>query len=544
MNITGYPTNPLLFRVAFLSETIHERSTLTEITKEFENRLSIVLTGTAHQREEIEIEINYDSKYFKEESIERLTRYYREIMKQATDAPGTPLAQLRLVSPGEEQRILEKLNSTQSPYPKDKTIQQLFEHQVAAKPGKTALYYETPGEAGSNGCGEMTYGELEEKANRLARKLQAEGVKPGDEKVVAIMTGRTPHVIAGMLAILKAGAAYMPIDPRYPPDRVEYLLEDSGAGLLLAEPKDTTKLENPERYVRIIDPAEERDYAPEPPGETSTPGQLAYIMYTSGSTGRPKGIMVEQRNVVRLVTETNYITVKEEDRLLLTGRGVFDITTFEIWAPLLNGAGLYLADENIIMDPDRLGDILATKKITHLHLIPQVFNQVAVANPELFSPLRYLLVGGDLVRPENVNRVREQHPELKILHMYGPTENTTFTTYHPVEKRYDWTIPIGKPVSNTTVYILDRQGNHQAVGAVGELCTGGEGVARGYLNNPELTAETFVKNEWTPQNQDNPTANPITDTQYPITNNRLYKTGDLARLKKKKKIEFLGRRDE
>ncbi|MCP4146835.1 MAG: AMP-binding protein, partial [bacterium] len=293
----------------------------------------------------------------------------------------------------------------------------------------------------------VTYRELNEKANRLAHLLQSKGVGPGT--IVAIMLERSIEMIIGLLGILKAGGTYLPIDPGYPEDRINYMLKDSNAKIVIKEIGEFRELHELDELKDLKKPP--TAYHLDEPA--SGP---AYIIYTSGTTGRPKGVLIEHRSVLRLVTGTNYIEISGDDRLLLTGAFVFDITTFEIWGPLLNGAGLYLVPKDYILDAAKLETILTKNKISILHLIPQLFNQVAHQNPRVFAGLNTFLVGGDQVVPREVNKIRKLYKKPEILHMYGPTENTTFSTYFPVRRAYDSRIPIGKPLTNSTVYITDK----------------------------------------------------------------------------------------
>jgi amino acid adenylation domain-containing protein len=260
----------------------------------------------------------------------------------------------------------------------------------------------------------------------------------------------------------------------------------------------------------------------------------AYVIYTSGSTGEPKGVMVEHRNVSHLVKNTNYIDLREGERLLLTGAFGFDITTFEFWGPLLNGLSLYLVDKNVILDAEELKNVIVKNRISILHLIPQLFNQVTDQQPGIFAGLKYLLVGGDVVSPGYINRVRNKYRDLKILHMYGPTENTTFSTFFPVNENYEGSIPIGKPIGNTAVYVVDGSNQLQPIGAAGELCVTGHGLARGYINQPELTKEKFIPNPFA--------FHPLVPDGYEPME-IIYKTGDLARWLPGGNIEFIGRND-
>jgi amino acid adenylation domain-containing protein len=384
----------------------------------------------------------------------------------------------------------------------------------------------------------LTYAQLDEKSDQLAKVLINKGVKPGT--VVGVRLERSMEMIMAILAILKAGGAYMPIDPDYPEERINYMLADSKVQFLL--------IDNPSRHFNcqllMVDeelPGSRR--LSNPPKETNNNLQLkgnnlAYILYTSGSTGKPKGVMVEHKNVVRLVKNANYIDLARGNRLLLTGNIVFDITTFEIWGSLLNGLNLYLPDQEVILDGEKLKQVLSENKINILHLVPQVFDQLASlpGGLEIFSGLDYLLVGGDLVRPRYINELRNKFKQLKILHMYGPTENTTFSTCYPVEKPVEDRLPIGKPIGNSCAYVaaIHNPNKLQPVGVVGELLLGGDGVARGYLNNPELTAEKFqISNK------------PGYHRSYRSYKSYIiYLTGDLARWLPSGDLEFLGRRDQ
>ncbi|MCP5055051.1 MAG: AMP-binding protein, partial [bacterium] len=217
------------------------------------------------------------------------------------------------------------------------------------------------------------------------------------------------------------------------------------------------------------------------------------IIYTSGSTGTPKGVMVEHRNVVRLVKNTNTITFSEGDRLLQTGALEFDASTFEIWGSLLNGLGLYLAGKETILSPESLKETIQKNHIGIMWMTVAMFNQLLQEDIGIFGGLGTLLVGGDVLSPPHINRLREKYPRLNIINGYGPTENTTFSTTFLIGKEYSGPIPIGHPVSNSTAYIVDKYNHPVPIGVVGELIVGGDGVARGYMNNPELTAKRFTK---------------------------------------------------
>lgn len=252
---------------------------------------------------------------------------------------------------------------------------------------------------------------------------------------------------------------------------------------------------------------------------------LAYVLYTSGSTGKPKGVLIEHRGITSLVKNTSFIDLRESDNLLMTGAFIFDISTFEVWGPLLNGLTLHLVDRQVVLDPFKLGEYIQQNKITILHLIPQLFNQVYACNIEVFKKLRYFLIGGDLVRPKYLNDLRNECTDLKICHMYGPTENTTFSTSLLVEKTYKNTLPIGKPIDYSNVYIFNKWNELQPIGIPGEIYVGGAGIARGYLNKEDLTKANFIANPY-------------------LEGEKIYKTGDYGRWLADGTLEFLGRRDK
>ncbi|MCP4146663.1 MAG: amino acid adenylation domain-containing protein, partial [bacterium] len=560
----------------------------------------------------LDIHFEYSVKLFKEETIKRFTTYFRNVLQAVATNPGGKIGDIEIITNEEKEKILYQFNDTTADYPKNKTIHRLFEEQVERTPDSIGLVgkekpvgsrqlavgllsipstHETPVQESA-----VTYKELNEKSNSLAYLLQSKGVKPGT--IVAIMVERSIEMIIGLLGILKAGGAYLPIAPNYPEERINYMLKDSNARLLLVDDKSEIRISKSE--TKPNDPKPNNHPSSSFPNSqypitnTQTDGpivlnlnhlpleclepefvsdfgfrasdlpfkatSLAYIIYTSGTMGSPKGVLIEHRNVIRLVKNAGYIKFSTEDHLLLTGAFVFDVTTFEIWGPLLNGASLCLVHKDEILDIEKLETIIVKNKISILHLIPQLFNQVALQNSRIFAGLNYFLVGGDLVRPREVNRIRMLYKNLEIRHMYGPTENTTFSTYFPVLRDYESNIPIGKPLANSTAYIVDKYGNMNPPGVPGEIRVGGDGIARGYLNKPELTSRKFTEASWqlavgknkegaqntqknTEKKETKEERTLITNTQYPITDNTLYRTGDLGRWLPEGNIEFLGRID-
>lgn len=469
---------------------------------------------TAHG---IHYSFEYCTELFKQETIARLAKHYVHLLQTIIAHPEWKLAEMELISELEKSQILNEFNNTFVEYPKTKTIHQLFEEQVQLRPEKVAVAFEGVS---------MSYQVLNAKANQLARVLRAKGV--GREQVVAIMSDKSLEAIIGVLAIIKAGGAYLPIDIEYPPTRVEYMLNDAGAQLLL------TQRDFVEKYQfagETIDLADAQLYQGDDSNleQINQPDDLIYIIYTSGSTGNPKGVMVQHINVNRLISNSNMLTITDSERILQIGSLAFDASTYEIWSALLNGASLYLIRKDDLLSPERFEAKMKEYHITIALLTTPVFNQMIEENPAIFAGLKALIIGGDALSPKHINFVRTLYPALCVINGYGPTENTTFTTYFKMDQEHPQTnyhnIPIGKPLSNTKVYIVDDNTHLQPTGVPGELCVSGDGLARGYLNRPELTAEKFIPNPFEPPAM-------------------MYRTGDLARWLSDGNIEFMGRIDQ
>ncbi|MCP5106470.1 MAG: amino acid adenylation domain-containing protein, partial [bacterium] len=454
-------------------------------------------------RRYVEGEVEYNCGRYRQETIDRITGHLVRFLSQAISHINRELVQIDILSEDEKRRLLLDFNDTGTQYPRDKTIAQLFEQQAARTPDRIAVAdhrsYKTY----------MTYDQLNQTSGHSAWGLMARGVACDD--IVGIMLERSMEMIIGILAILKAGGAYLPIDPDYPQDRIDFMLKDSNARLLLTNESDIFRPGS-----CTLHPATRN---PQP--ATS----LAYIIYTSGSTGRPKGVMVEHRNVVRLVKNTDYLDFEESLRILQTGALEFDASTFEIWGALLNGGRLYLVEKDKILVPEALKAVVRCYNITTMWLTAPLFNQLLDADVGIFHGLRHLLVGGDVLSVPHINRVRKAYPQLKVINGYGPTENTTFSTTFHIDGDYGDRVPIGRPIANSTAYILDKYHYPAPMGVAGELWVGGDGVARGYLNNPELTAKRFGPSG-------------ALSLSAP-----LYNTSDLARWLPDGTIDFLGRMD-
>jgi len=410
-------------------------------------------------------------------------------------------------------------NGTSTIYPRQKTVAEIFEEVAADHPDSIALV-----------CGnkKLTYEQLNSHANRLAHRLRGLGIGP--EILVGCCIERSVELIVALIAVLKAGGAYVPIDPHYPKERFEFILADTQPAVILSQSAYASTLLAECRIPIVLvdqDNTQTSEYSGSNPTPVGSAGTLAYVMYTSGSTGRPKGVAVENRAIVRLVQNTNYCHFGADEVFLLFAPISFDASTFEIWGPLLNGGRL------VIMPPevsslDDLGREIREHQVTTLWLTAGLFHLMVDQRLEDLRPLRQLLAGGDVLSPRHVRLVLERFPDCRLINGYGPTENTTFTCCH-VMRHGDLvpeSVPIGVPISNTTMYILDENLHAVEAGITGELYATGDGLARGYFNNPSATAERFLPNPFAAQ-----------------SDQRMYRTGDLARWRKDGVVEFLGRLD-
>jgi aspartate racemase len=473
--------------------------------------------------------VEYNSDLFDAATINRLLGHFQTLLEGIVADPDQRLSELPLLTPAERNQLLIEWNDTRTGYPRHKTIPELFSEQVAKRPDVVAVRSED---------GQLTYRELNARANQLANFLNKHGVGP--DVLVGVCMERSLETIVALLGILKAGGAYVSLDPSYPKERLGGMLEDSLAPVVLTQEKlrgalpDLAAKTNPNGSVRAVEVvsldtgwpviAEESAAAPPSP---ATPDNLAYVSYTSGSTGKPKGVCVPQRGVVRLVTETNYACFGSGEVFLQLAPIAFDASTLEIWGPLLNGGQL-------VVFPPRtpslaeLGEAIRKHQITTLWLTSGLFNQTVEEQLDSLKSVRQLLAGGDVLSVSHVARALGQLSRTQLINGYGPTENTTFTCCHQIVAPLppNRSIPIGRPVSNTRVYILDAHLQPVPIGVPGELFIGGDGLARGYLNRPKLTAEKFIGDPFS----DEPGA-------------RLYRTGDRARWLPGGVVEFLGRID-
>jgi len=431
---------------------------------------------------------------------------------------------------GQRSRIgafVDRVNQTQRDYPRDSTVSRQFSLQAARSPEKVAIIFR----------GQPTsYAALEEAANSVAAALQRRSLPA--EGLIAMMLDASPAAIAAMLGTLKAGGAYLPLGGEWPMARVVQMLTASRAAFLIAERRHEDRCLEllahcPQlRHVLLFDDRAHPgaitavDAARvDPDGvalDVSRPGGLAYVMYTSGTTGVPKGVMIEHRSILRLVLNPNWIQLGPGDCILQTGPLTFDASTFEVWGALLNGGTLCIAEPAELLDPAALTRLIREHGVTTTWLTTGLFNALAANHLDVFATLRTVVCGGERLSPRHVRAVREAHPHLAVINGYGPTENTTFTTCYDTSGEWSGDVPIGGPIANSTAYVLDSALAAVDVGERGELYAGGDGLARGYLDDEALTAERFI--------------------QHPRFG-RLYRTGDLARWRPDGALEFLGRAD-
>ena len=466
--------------------------------------------------------IDYNTDLFDAPTIARLTEHFQLLLERVVVKPDEPIGGWPLLTEPERHRLLDEWNGTAVAYPRERCIHQLYEAQAERTPDAVAVVF---------GDQRLTYRELNRRANRLAHHLRRLGVGP--EVPVAFRMERSLEMVIGLLAILKAGGAYVPLDPDLPQDRLAFMLADVRARVLLTQPRLTPAPPALDSRLGVVCLDEGRDgmaqESEENPASGATADNLAYIMYTSGSTGRPKGVCVPHRAVVRLVSGATCASLAAREVFLQLAPLSFDASTFEIWGSLLNGAQL------VVYPPDRpslreLGRILERHQVTTLWLTAGLFHAMVEGDLTGLAPVRQLLTGGDVVSAPHARKALRAHPHCRLVNCYGPTEGTTFTTCFALGPSAalaaSSSVPIGRPIANTSVYVLDDHLNPVPLGISGELHIGGDGLARHYLGDPALTAERFIPNPFS----DEPGA-------------RLYRTGDLARYLPDGNIEFIGRSD-
>ncbi|WP_186129366.1 non-ribosomal peptide synthetase, partial [Burkholderia gladioli] len=478
-----------------------------------------------HPNADVPVEFNFNGDGFRPEEIERIRAGVERLLGMAIEQAHTRVSRLPLLDEAERHRLLVGLNDSAADYPRDRLVHQLFEDQVASRRHAIALEFE--GET-------LSYDQLNRRANQLAHRLVALGAKPDDR--VAICMERSLEMVVGLLAIMKAGAAYVPIDPSYPAERLAYLLADSAPIALLTQARLAPALPAGTLPTLVLDElataaslARESGENPDPAALGLRPDHLAYVIYTSGSTGQPKGAMNEHLGVVnRLCWARDEYALGAEDRVLQKTPFGFDVSVWEFFLPLLAGARLVLARPDGHRDPRYLAELIEQRGITMLHFVPSMLQLfVDELGAGRCPTLRHLLCSGEALPYTLQQRTLALLPQARLSNLYGPTEAAIDVSFwHCRADAHPGIVPIGRPVANTQIYLLDELGQPVPMGAIGELYLGGVQVARGYLNRPELSAERFVRD-------------PFRDE----AGARLYRTGDLGRYLADGSIEYLGRTD-
>jgi len=470
-------------------------------------------------------EFHYDSNLFQVEDIERLARYFQTLLASVIKKPDAAIGELEILSECDRNQLLVEFNNTQTHYPKHLCIHQLIEQQAARTPDNIAVVFENQ---------QLTYAQLNTRANKLAHHLQELGVDC--ETVVALCVERSVDMLVGLLGILKAGGAYLPLDPIVPSDRLSYMVQDAGASVILTQQHFAQQFS--EQAVPLICLDSDWEGIARQPEENppcaATPENLVYVIYTSGSTGKPKGVAVEHRQLL------NYLHGILERLDLPEGASFATVSTFAadlgntaIFPALCTGGCLHIISHERATSPEALVEYCESHPIDCLKIVPSHLNALLTAShPEQILPKKYLILGGEALSWQLVEKIRQYAPSCQILNHYGPTEATvgvlTYAISEPIKDKSE-TVPLGRAIANTQIYILDHHLQPVPISVAGELYIGGDSVARGYLNQPQLTAEKFITIEHLGGQDAHPT--------------RVYKTGDLARYLPDGNIEFLGRID-
>lgn len=468
--------------------------------------------------EQLQLKLAFNQRAFDPAFVHKLKDQLTLLIRGTIKHPDQSVHTLTLVTKQEKQRMLEEWNAPELEHDQ-LYLTKWFEHNVRKQPNAVAL---------SAGDHTMTYAELNEQANRLARHLQKNGVE--HQTVTAILAERTPELIVSLLAVLKAGATYVPIDPDYPESRIQYMLKDSGATHLLTHSSfisqtrslafDGTYLFADDQEILLMS----SENLPLEAGLDDT----AYIMYTSGTTGQPKGIMTTHSNIARVVKNTNYLTILETDTLLSLSNSVFDGFTFDVYGALLNGAKLVLPQKETILNMGKLTELIKGEHISVMFVPTALFHLLVDEGTDWMRGVRKVLFGGERASVQHVRKAFDVMGKGRLLNVYGPTESTVFATYYPIDEAIPLeahSIPIGKPLNQTGAYILSEHRQLQPIGMVGELCLSGKGLAKGYLNRPDLTKQVFIPHPF-------------------ASGERLYRTGDLAYFREDGLIEYAGRVDD
>ncbi|SHE68963.1 amino acid adenylation domain-containing protein [Seinonella peptonophila] len=476
------------------------------------------LSWTVLETDKLTLAVEYRTQLYHPDTIKRMADHFQHILEQVLEDDDLTIPNIKLASNQEQQQLLEWSEANAS-YPQQQTLPQLFQQQVSLYPDAIAVI---------DGERKLTYRELDQRSNQLARLIQAKGI--GRESIVGLLIDRSLEMIISILAVLKAGGAYLPIEPEYPMDRIAFLLRDSQAKLLITNQNDSTLLAFSGECLML----DEQTYQGIDSSALlleNSPNDLAYVIYTSGSTGQPKGVMVEHRQVTRLwLHDQCQFDFDQNDRWAMFHSYCFDVSVGELFGALLHGATLVMIPSWATKDPKQFRQILHQEQVTVLCQTPTAFT--ALSNYEQSQAdhalcIRYLLLAGEALLPKQLRKWHKIYPQTRIFNLYGPTEAAVYATIKEMDQqtmKCDQS-NIGRPMPTTSAYVLDDQLQLQPVGVVGELYLGGAGVTRGYLNQPQLTKKRFITHPFR-------------------SGDRLYRTGDLARWLPNGEIEYLGRDDD
>lgn len=504
----GYVTNSLDVNLKGLTS---EHVVVHHTVSKFDLTLHVF-----EQEEQLSIHVEYNTDLFDQETIHRYMNYYLHVLDGMTAQPERTFADYCLMDKAEQAAMIIGKNQTDTPYPK-RTLQELFEEQVQRDPHRIALSYMDE---------HMTYEALDKKATKLAAYLQSKGIGPGS--LVPMLFDRSFDMIVSVLGIIKSGAAYVPMSPEYPDARIRLIVRDTQSDVIITQSHFADRLVDFTCTKIVMDkPIPETNAVYQRESSITGEDQIAYVNYTSGSTGTPKGVMLPHAGVVRLVRETNYIKLGPDDKMLQLSNYAFDAFTFELWGMLLNGGQLILLPKYAALNMDELTQFIKTHQVTANCLPTALFNRLVEHDPKSVAGYRTLLVGGEAMSSEHARKALP-HMEGVLVNAYGPTENTTLATTHQVTHvpAGAKSVPIGVPVSNSTVVILDDALTPVPAGVKGEIYIGGTGLAKGYLHDPERTKERFIDNPF-PE----------------LKGDKLYRSGDLGTWRSDGTIEYLGRKD-
>lgn len=493
-------TNPDQNESSFEGLSIQGIEKIDTTTSEYD-----LLFNFSESGDEVHLSITWNTDIYSQRNIQMLYSHLEQLLLAATDHPSSQISTLDYLSEIEKNTLLITLNNTDVTYPQDETLVTLFEVQVEKTPANIAVVFEEI---------TLTYRELNERSNELAHYLrETHHVRP--DKPVGIRMERSEHMIIAILGILKAGAVYVPIDPSFPEERITYIIKDADIELVLTEeniavPSSVFSKQNPENLVN--------------------PDNLAYIIYTSGTTGNPKGVMIEHRNVVRLFfNDKNLFDFSATDVWTMFHAYNFDFSVWEMYGALLHGAKLIIVPSEICKDTFKFWQLLREKEVSVLNQTPSAFyNLIEVALEDEYDVknLRYIIFGGEALKPQKLQRWKDTYPAVKLVNMYGITETTVHTTYKEITHAEIQAVTsnIGTAIPTLGIYILDNNLQLLPVGVPGEICITGAGLARGYINNPRLTEEKFIPDPFR-------------------TGARMYRSGDVGRWLPEGSIEFIGRKD-